>query len=206
MLTRLLLIAALCLFPACAGAQSANGASVNTGPLAPGDVIRIAVWRNPELSGDFVVGTDGTIMHPLYREISTIGVPLRDLDARFQEFLKRYDANPTFVLTALLRIYVGGEVRLPNSYIVPPGTTFAQAVLLAGGPTERANINDVRLVRGNQVRRLSGSITNSEAISTQLRSGDQVVVTRDRALLREYVGPIASFVAAMATLINLANK
>ena len=31
--------------------------------LSPGDSVRIVVWRKPEMSGDFIVGPDGTITH-----------------------------------------------------------------------------------------------------------------------------------------------
>src|SRR5690349_4287754 len=34
--------------------------------LAPGDSVRVVVWRKPELSGDFIIAPDGSITHPLY--------------------------------------------------------------------------------------------------------------------------------------------
>src|SRR5205085_2341857 len=80
--------------------------------LAPGDIVRIAVWRNAELSGEFVIGPDGSITHPLYREVKAAGVPVAEVERRVAVFLARYgEANPAFTVTALIRIFVGGEVR-----------------------------------------------------------------------------------------------
>jgi polysaccharide export outer membrane protein len=204
---RLLLVALFCSSSAVSAQTSNHVTPAGSGvALAPGDVVRIAVWRNPELSGDFVVAPDGRLVHPLYREIALTGVPLTELEGRVREFLKRYDANPTFVLMPLLRVFVGGEVRNPAGYSVPPGTTAAQAVMMAGGPSDRANLADVRLVRDGKVRRLTGTITDPETLNLDVKSGDQIVIGRERAILREYIGPISSFVAALATIINLANK
>ena len=51
-------------------AASANAQSQDptTQGLAPGDQIRITVWRKPEMSCDCTVAGNGTIIHPLYRE------------------------------------------------------------------------------------------------------------------------------------------
>ena len=41
--------------------------------LKPGDMVRVTVWRKPELSGDFRVLADGSIAHPLYQAINVTG-------------------------------------------------------------------------------------------------------------------------------------
>ena len=43
--------------------------------LAPGDVLRVNVWRRPELSGDFVLASDGTLTHPLFKSVQVAGAP-----------------------------------------------------------------------------------------------------------------------------------
>src|SRR5205814_4955267 len=69
--------------------------------LAAGDVIRIEVWRNKELSGDFPIAADGSITHPLYRELKVAGVPLPTVEQQVRTFLSRYESNPSFVLFPL---------------------------------------------------------------------------------------------------------
>jgi polysaccharide biosynthesis/export protein len=45
------------------------------------------------------------------------------------------------------RIYVSGQVRNPGAYSIPAGTTLLQALTLAGGPSERASLGRLRIVR-----------------------------------------------------------
>lgn len=77
-------------------ATSAGAQSSDSQGLAPGDQIRITVWRKPEMSCDCVVAGNGTIIHPLYREIQVIGVPLATVEDRIRLFLARYEQNPQF--------------------------------------------------------------------------------------------------------------
>src|SRR5438105_2451010 len=66
--------------------------------LSAGDVLRITVWRQPEMSGEFVVGADGSILHPLYRTIRVANLPLSTVEDRVRTFLARFESNPEFVL------------------------------------------------------------------------------------------------------------
>ena len=66
--------------------------------LKPGDVVRITVWRNPELSGEFRIMADGAIGHPLYQAINVSGVSIPALTTRLREFLSTYGQNPQVVV------------------------------------------------------------------------------------------------------------
>ncbi|HLE56049.1 MAG TPA: polysaccharide biosynthesis/export family protein, partial [Rhodothermia bacterium] len=88
-----LLAAGLLVGGAAAQAQSAGGPQA----LNPGDQIRIMVWRNPELSGDFTVAANGTVNHPLYREVQVTGISMSAVEDRLRTFLARYTTNPQFV-------------------------------------------------------------------------------------------------------------
>ena len=171
--------------------------------LLPGDQIRIAVWRQPELSGDFFIAANGTIIHPLYREVQVSGVSLSTVEQRLRTFLSRYETNPQFVIEPLVRIIVAGEVRSPNIYSVPPETTVAQALALAGGANERGQIRDVRIIRDRQQIRMDVSRPDSDAAKLQIRSGDQVIVGRRKRSVLEIVAPVTSTLAAAAGIANL---
>lgn len=171
--------------------------------LNPGDQIRIAVWRNPEFTGDYMVAANGTITHPLYREIQVAGIPLSAVEDRLRTFLTRYIANPQFVIMPLVKIIVGGEVRSPNVFSVPPETTIAQAIVLAGGPTERGRLDQVRILRDGQDIRVDLSKPDSDVATLQIRSGDQILVGRRNNLYRDVVGPTLSGVAAVAALVSI---
>ncbi|MEO8192492.1 MAG: polysaccharide biosynthesis/export family protein [Gemmatimonadales bacterium] len=183
------------------GAQ--NSTDPNALGLNPGDQLRITVWRKPEMSCDCVVGPNGTITHPLYREVQVTGLTMSAVEERLRTFLAKYETNPQFVVQPLVKIIVGGEVRTPNVYSVPPETTIAQAIALAGGPTERGLIDQVKVVRDRQEVKLDVSRPDSDAGLLQIRSGDQVLVGRKGTSARELIGPVASSIAAIAATISI---
>jgi protein involved in polysaccharide export with SLBB domain len=174
-----------------------------SGGLSPGDQIRIVVFRKPELSGDFPIAADGTIIHPLYREVQVTNVPLSTVEERLRTFLSKYETAPQFVIQPLVKIIVGGEVRTPNIYMVPPETTIAQALALAGGPTDRGLINDVRVVRDRQEIRVDVSKPESDAQLLQIRSNDQILVMRRRTSAFQYLAPVTSSIAAAAAITSI---
>ena len=185
---------------AAASAQEADSAAAS---LSPGDMLRIVVWRKPEFSGDFVVASDSTITHPLYRELQVAGLPFRVVEERLRTFLARYETNPAFVMSPLLRIFVGGEVRQPSVYTVPPGTTIAQAVALAGGPTERGRLEEVTIVRQERRSTLDLVRPDSHASVAAVRSGDQVLVGRRTNFFSDVLAPTSSVIAALAGIVSI---
>jgi polysaccharide export outer membrane protein len=170
--------------------------------LSPGDSLRVVVWRKPELSGDFVVAADGSVSHPLYRAVKVAGVPLGTAESRLRTFLEQYEASPQFVLQPLLRVAVGGEVRQPNLYSVAPGTSVEQALALAGGPTERGG-KSVHVIRQGQAIVFDLRRPGASGGRTVVRSGDQILVDRDRAVFREIVAPVLTVIGATAAVVNV---
>lgn len=214
-----LLLAALLLIVATPGgqahAQGQNvGASVRPATmgttadvvtLSPGDVVRITVWRKPELSGEFAIASDGSILHPLYRDLRVTGTPLAAVESQLRDFIARLETNPQFVIEALFRVSVEGEVRQPNVYNLRPETTIAQAIALAGGPTERGRRDRIRLVRGDgQVTRvdLRGTAAGQNG-RLSVRSGDRIVVERAPDVFREVVTPTLSILGSIAAIVSV---
>ncbi len=171
--------------------------------LRPGDAVRITVWRQPELSGEFAIAEDGTILHPLYRQLAVAGHTRGEVEAKIGEFLTGFETSPRFVVEPLLRVSVGGEVRQPSLYMLAPETTIAQAVALAGGATDRSRLDRVRLFRGGEEYRVD--LTHPEAGLAQepIRSGDQIFVDRKVSIFREYIAPAGSITAALAAIAGL---
>jgi polysaccharide export outer membrane protein len=102
-----------------------------------------------------------------------------------------------------MKIIVGGEVRSPNVYSVPPETTIAQAIALAGGPTERGNPRKLRVIRDGQEIQIDLTRADSDVARLQIRSGDQILMSRRGPTAREYIGPILSGAAAIAATLNI---
>lgn len=174
--------------------------------LRPGDVVRVTVWRNPELSGEFAVARDGTLAHPLYRDVVVGGMDVDVAEARIRTLLSRLESNPRFVLEPLFRVSVGGEVRQPSLYTLSPETSVAEAVALAGGATERGRLDRVRLFREGRELRVDLSAPERGLAQSPVRSGDQIYVERRGSVMREVVVPAASIIAAVASVLRLAIR
>jgi polysaccharide export outer membrane protein len=204
-LVALMLLAA----PSAVVAQTQDPQSPATsgfGGLNPGDQIRILVWRNTEYSGDFNIASNGTITHPLYREVQVTGVPMATVEERLRTFLSRYLTNPQFVIQPLVRVIVGGEVRTPNIFSVPQETTIAQAIALAGGPTDRGDLREVSVIRERQSIKFDLSRADSDAGVLQIRSGDQILVGRKGASFMTVLGPVTSTIAAIAAITAVIRR
>jgi polysaccharide export outer membrane protein len=191
-----------------ARALDAQIVSISAPPtvLSAGDVVRITVWRRSELSGEFPIAADGSILHPLYRELNVVGVPFQAVEDRVRAFLARLETNPSFVVAPLLRIAVGGEVRQPSLYTLPPETTLAQAVAMAGGATERGRLDQVRITRGGRVYTVDLTRPDTEITRARIASGDQILVGRRSLGFRDVVGPTSSVIAAIAAIVSLALR
>jgi len=168
--------------------------------LRPGDLIRLAVFRQPEFTGEFPVGPDGTIQHPLLADVNVVGVPRAVIHERLRTALSRYMRDPDFVFNFLYRVAVGGEVRLPNLLNLSPETTIAQAVAAAGGLSEFGRMDRVHLYRDGHDIALNLQSPTPEVAAMRIHSGDQIAVGRRGNVLRDYLGPFASVVGAVAAL------
>lgn len=173
-----------------------------TTAVRPADVIRLNVWRQAELSGEFPIAPDGTILHPLLAEVRVVGRTREQVRAQLREVLLRYENDPQFVFDYLYRVGVTGEVRLPNLYTLPPETTILQAVAAAGGAAEFGRLEVVRLMRGGRETIVDLRDPSPEVAEMRIRSGDQIRITRRGAGWREFVGLGASIVAAVASVVG----
>ena len=171
--------------------------------LRPGDALRIDVWRHPELSGEFVVAPDSALEHPLYQVVKVAGVPLAVVKQRLDSVLARYEQGVQFVVEPLFPVTIAGEVRQPNLYRLPQGTTFAQAVAKAGGPTELGRLDKVRVIRRDSAMVINLAKGYSRYGTLPIASGDQLLVTRrsNFNLLRDVLYPAASLTAAVAAIL-----
>ncbi len=193
-------VAALLLAPvASAAAQAARSDPV----LRPGDMLRLSVWRHPELSGDFLVAPDSTVVHPLYQRVQVAGVPLPVVKERLRALLVTYEQGVEFAIEPLFAVTVAGEVRQPNLYRLPQGTTFAQAIAQAGGPTEVGRLDRVHVIRRDSAMVIDLARNYSRYERLPIASGDQVLVARrsDSNFLRDVLYPLASLTAAVAAVL-----
>ena len=151
-------VAAWLLFALCAPCATSlpaqNGFPASLPPavqvLKPGDMLRVTVWRAPEFSGEFFVGPDSSLIHPLYQGIKIGGLRLDAVKGRLTQFLSEYQRDPRIVLEPLVPVVLAGEVRTPNLYFFSEGSSLAYAFARAGGLTDRADLSNVRVVRNHK--------------------------------------------------------
>ena len=185
-----------------ASAQSAT-ASANqpdsiAGILRPGDLIRLRIWREPDLSGEFQVDENGVATFPKIGPFNVLDESPESLKAKLLSSYAIYLRNPSVEVTMLRRINVLGAVQKPGLYPVDPTMTIADALAAAGGATSMGDQHKVELVR-NGVR-ISQRINSTTRIGeTPLRSGDQIFVP-ERSFIVRNSGLVAAGVSVSASL------
>jgi protein involved in polysaccharide export with SLBB domain len=206
--TRGWVVAALLIGPAGSALAQLPAPPPNDQALRPGDAVRITVWRHPEMSGEFVVATDSSLVHPLYQGVKVGGVPLSVVKERLRVILATYEQEVQLVVEPLLPVTVAGEVRQPTLYRLPQGTTFAQAIAMAGGPTEQGRLDKVRVIRRDSeiLMDLAGGYSKYEALA--IASGDQVLVGRrsNFNVLRDFLVPVSSVTGAVVAVLVYSQR
>jgi polysaccharide export outer membrane protein len=122
--------------------------------IGAGDVVNIFVWRNPEVSGTFIVRPDGMITTSLVEDIPVSGKTPTELARSIEEILATYLREP--VVTVTVNNFVGpfseqvriiGEAAQPQSVSYIQHMTLLDVMIRVGGLTEFANGNGAILVR-----------------------------------------------------------
>jgi polysaccharide export outer membrane protein len=152
------------------------------------DVLRISVWKNPELSVDVPVRADGKISMPLLDDVQAEGLTSLELKEVVTRELEEYIAAPDVTVVVLQMnsrfVSVMGAVARTMRIPLTSELRVLEAIALAGGFTAFADKSNVRIVRpgddGAEVeyRFDYGSYIKGKAPGTNivLRPGDMVIV------------------------------
>lgn len=136
--------------PGQAPGQSAALKADDSYRLGSGDRVRITVYGQPELTGEYAVDGSGQMSYPLVGQIRAGGLTAHDLEkALIGKLSPNYLKNPSISVEVLTYrpFYIVGEVRTPGSYPFVSGMTVLNAVALAGGFTYRARENSFYVTR-----------------------------------------------------------
>jgi len=121
--------------------------------LGAGDKLRITVYNETDLSGEFEVSGQGSISVPLLGQVQVLGKTTAEAQAILtQKYGKDYLVNPSVSIEVLnyRPFFIIGEVNHPGSYPYQNGMTVINAVALAGGYTPRADHDGIKIKHGNQ--------------------------------------------------------
>lgn len=150
-------------------------ANVDTSSLRPGDVLRLRIWREPDLSGDFPIDESGSAILPRLGPTLVIGIPAVQLKQRLTAEYQKYLNNPSIEVTPLRRIAILGAVRNPGIYPIDPSVTLGQAPSVAGGAMPDSKRNMIELRRNGGIR--SVDLKKQPALAgLPLSSGDQIYI------------------------------
>ncbi|ABQ70869.1 polysaccharide export protein [Rhizorhabdus wittichii RW1] len=140
-----------------APAPQGSAASVPLGTtLAPGyvlgtgDKLRISVFGEPKLDGEYVVSSTGIVSFPLIGNVPASGQTVEALQESIRSKLAAGYLKDPRVSTEVLNyrpFYILGEINKPGEYPFVNGITVQQAVAMAGGFSYRANTKRVFIKR-----------------------------------------------------------
>jgi polysaccharide export outer membrane protein len=194
-----LVLAALLVVPAAAGAQTKLAGNTRTPSavasvrpwateeyrLGPGDKLRVEVYRETQLSQSLQVRPDGKITLPLVGDFLAAGKTSIELRDALTTSLKEYVTNPVVTVIVVeaiaAQVYVIGEVANPGTLVMQGPMTVLQALAQVGGLREFADRDDIRILR----KTATGSRTidfdyklavKGETENVFLQPGDTIVV------------------------------
>src|SRR4029077_3008982 len=165
---------------AAAGGVSQGAGEAGTGrdsnKLGPNDRLRITVFGQPTLTGEYTLDGNGVLAFPLIGNVPANGSTTSELQQKIAAKLQPdYLVNPNVSAEIVNRrpFYVVGEVQKPGNYPYVSDITTVNAIAMAGGFTRRARKNDF------YIRRLDkdGKMVRIEAnAGTVLQAGDTLEV------------------------------
>src|SRR5216684_2792337 len=110
--------------------------------LQAGEKIRVNVYGEASLSGDYQIDPSGFISLPLAGTMKAAGLTQAELEqALSKKFRSEYLKNPkvTVTIVELRPFYIIGEIEKPGAYSYTSGLNVLSAIALAGGTTYRAS-------------------------------------------------------------------
>jgi len=154
---------------------------LSDGDFRRGDRIALDVQGEQALTDTFVVGTNAELMlpAPTVGSMSLKGVLRSELQKKMTEYVGRFRNNAIVRAEPLLRLSVQGEVAKAGIYAVPADGQLADALMAAGGTTQFAKANEVRIERNGKAF-WKGSAFDTDLDVLGLKDGDQIVVGSHR--------------------------
>jgi polysaccharide export outer membrane protein len=147
--------------------------------LGPGDQLRIVVFGEESLSGQFLVGPTGSVSYPLVGEVSATGKTVNEFAVALADVLRGgyvRQPNVTVEVASYRPFFILGEVGAPGTYPYAAGLTVMNAVATAGGFTYRADTGRVYIKHPNEMAERLYRLTST----TPIQPGDTVRIPERR--------------------------
>ena len=130
--------------------QSSAAPNAGTYVLGPTDRVRVKVYGEPDVAGEYEVDSAGYVSIPLAGRVRAAGSNTRQLERAITAALSKgivRDPRVNVEIALYRPFYILGEVKKSGEYPYRVGMTVLDAIASAGGFTYRANENKVFLRR-----------------------------------------------------------
>jgi polysaccharide export outer membrane protein len=170
------------------GATNIPAGSAGEYIVGEADVLRINVWKQPEISQlSVMVRPDGMVSVPLVGEVRVSGMTPSQIQETLVSELKRYVNEPRVTVAVAevgsKTVYVTGEVQHPGAYPLVTTVDVLQIIAKAGGVTPYAHRRSVFVLRQVNGKKQKLPVNYSEIFkgkspekNIDLEPGDTVVV------------------------------
>lgn len=157
-------------------ASDAPGPRMEGYRLGAGDKVRVIVYEQEKLSGEYAVDASGRIAMPLIEPVGASGLTTDELAEAIADVLRQSlirDPSIAVEVVAFRPFFILGEVRNPGQYPYVHGMSVTTAVAIAGGFTYRANKKSVEVTR---LDARGAPVKTRAPIEAPLHPGDTVRV------------------------------
>ncbi len=162
--------------PAAQSAAPSASAATTAVPgyrLGTGDKIRLTVFGEPELSGEFEVDGSGYLRLNLIGQVKGAGLTVGEFERSVKALLEDgylKDARVSVDVINYRPFYIIGEVNRPGEYPYSNDMTILNAVAKAGGFTYRANESNVFIRRNGDTKEIPAPADQT----TKINPGDVI--------------------------------
>ncbi len=174
---------------------------LDEGDFQVGDRILLSVENEPALSDTFTVDPGRLLTLPTIGDVSLTGVLRSELKSHLDVQISQFLREPIVRARSLIRISVLGGVGQPGFYTVPGEMLLTGAIMLAGGPSPEARIEDIRVERGTQ--RIWEAGAHQEAIAEGQTLDQLGIRAGDRIFVPPPGGGIAGAEGVFRTLVSI---
>ena len=167
--------------------------------IGPFDTLEVRVFGVPDLSGDVQVDGAGSVSLPLIGQVTAQGLSPFELAERIESlyqaaYLRDPQVSVLLKESVANRITVSGEVGQAGVFPVVGRLTLIQAVALAQGPGQYADLRNVIVIREIDGRQMAarfdlGAIQRGAAEDPEIFAGDTIIV--DTAVARRLIRDLA---------------
>jgi polysaccharide export outer membrane protein len=123
--------------------------------IGPEDIIAIRVWREPEMSGQFIVRPDGRITLPLAGEVNVSELTPEQVQNKvielYSKFINKPEVGVSLARVGSKKYYLVGQLLRTGIFPLVVPTTILEAINSAGGFQEFANKKKVSILRGSKI-------------------------------------------------------